>query len=219
VYKRQSITISGDTVDEVKQAMKLLTSDDEPTTEQIQFSDDSAIRMLTLGKMQEQVLTESKTFTQKDKFVTDKSGKVRVFMLRRAAAKEAHINGGTVYKQGAGYVIKLKENIDVTDVNQSIQEQETRTSTRTSGRTTSIGEERGSCGGDSGSCDCGCASGTGSTKGKISISQAKKAFKEKINEIDSGTEVGVSMSGAGENATRGGLSTGPKKKSLQEFKK
>jgi len=42
----------------------------------------------------------------------DTSGKVRTFMLRRSAAKEAHINGGVVHKMGKGYVIKIKENED-----------------------------------------------------------------------------------------------------------
>lgn len=212
LFEAVSITITGDTVDEVKSAMKLLTSSDDRKMEQVEFSDDSAIKLLTLGKMQEQVLTESVKPT-KEKYVTDKNGNVRMFMLRRAAAKEAHVNGGIVHKQGNGYVIKLKESEDVTSINQSIQE--TRTEGRSSTRS-SLGEERGSCGGGT-SCDCGCSSGSGETKGKISISQAKKAFKEKINEIDSGTEVGVSMSGAGENATRGGLSTSPKKKILDEL--
>jgi hypothetical protein len=210
-----SITVSGDTIDEVKQAMKLLTSNDETKTESVKFSDDSAVKLLSLGKMQEQVLVESKTYKEKDKFVTDKNGKVRIFMLRRSAAKEAHLNGGVVYKQGNGYVIKLKENVYVETSSKSIQE-ETRGS---SGSTSSRIEERRSCGAtQEQSCDCGCESGK-ETKSKITITQAKKAFKEKINEIDCGTEVGVSMSGAGENATRGGLSTSPKKKSLQEFKK
>jgi hypothetical protein len=221
LFESVSITISGDTVEEVQQAMKLLTSKEEDTkTESVKFSDDSSVKLLTLGKVQEQVLTEEHSHKQikklKDEYVTDNNGKIRVFMLRRAAAKEAHQNGGVVYKQGNGYVIKLKENVNVETSNKSIQEEGRTSSTgSTSGRI----EERRSCGAtQEQSCDCGCESGT-ETKPKISITQAKKAFKEKINEIDCGTEVGVSMSGAGENATRGGISTSPKTKSLKEFKK
>jgi translation elongation factor EF-1beta len=131
----------------------------------------------------------------KENFVKDKNGKVRVFMLRRAAAKEAHQNGGVVHKQGAGYVIKLKESEDVTNINQFVQE-ETRSSTRVSG--TRINE--GSCGAtqeQSGDCGCGCGGEeTGSNQGrqKISLNQAKKKLKEKVKEsIDRGIEPGMSM--------------------------
>ena len=109
-------------------------------------------RMLNVQRAKEKIdIANEKGRTQvhqtsmsesKETYVKDKNGKVRVFMLRRAAAKEAHQTGGVVYKQGAGYVIKLKENEDVTSINQPIQE-ETRSSTRVScgGRIT-----EGSCG-------------------------------------------------------------------------
>jgi chloramphenicol 3-O-phosphotransferase/nicotinamide mononucleotide adenylyltransferase len=321
LFEAVSITISGDTVEEVKSAMKLLTSKEEPEEqqEQYQLSSSGAYNLLTLGQITEatsldkfraaaaerekeykkreaemkarhaagkedmsgaidrlaQRLNKEETLDEvsvntlqsyrqkasqdaihraatgkggsldrflnvqkakdkiqkqtpkpkvqqtsmsesKENFVKDKNGKVRVFMLRRAAAKEAHQNGGVVHKQGAGYVIKLKENEDVTITNQSIQE-ETRSSTgvSSSGSTTTsistgvLNEGAGySCG------------ETSSNQGrqKITISQAKKKLQEKVKEsIDRGTEVGVSMSGGGENATRGGLSSSPKKKPLEEL--
>ena len=310
LFEAVSITISGDTVEEVKSAMKLLTSKEEPEEqqEQYQLSNNSAYKLLTLGQITEatsldkfrsaaaerekeykkretemkarhaagkedmsgaidrlaQRLNKEETLDEvsvntlqsyrqkasqdavhraatgkggsldrflnvqkaqdkiqkqtpkpkvqqtsmsesKESFVKDKNGKVRVFMLRRAAAKEAHQNGGVVHKQGAGYVIKLKENEDVTIINQSIQE-ETRSST---GVSNSRGITERSCGGE-----------TSSNQGrqKITISQAKKKLQEKVKEsIDRGTEVGISMSGGGENATRGGLSNSPKKKPLGEL--
>lgn len=327
LFEAVSITISGDTVEEVKSAMKLLTSKEEPEQqeEQYQLSNSDAYKLLTLGAINESVkptsldkfraaaaerekqhkqreaemkarhaagkedmsgaidrlskaigeetldevsintlqsyrqkatndamnrassgkggsldrmlnvqrakekidIANEKGRTQvhqtsmsesKETYVKDKNGKVRVFMLRRAAAKEAHQTGGVVHKQGAGYVIKLKENEDVTSINQPIQE-ETRSSTRVScgGRIT-----EGSCGAtQEQSCDCGCGGGeqTSSNQGKkITISQAKKKLKEKVKEsIDRGTEVGVSMSGGGENSTRGSLSTSAKKKPLEEL--
>ncbi len=316
LFEAVSITISGDTVEEVKSAMKLLTSKEEPEEqqEQYQLSNDSAYKLLTLGQITEatsldkfraaaaerekeykkreaemkarhaankedmsgaidrlaQRLNKEETLDEvsintlqsyrqkasqdaihraatgkggsldrflnvqkakdkiqkqtpkpkvqqtsmsesKENFVKDKNGKVRVFMLRRAAAKEAHQNGGVVHKQGAGYVIKLKENEDVTITNQFIQEETSRRSTTTSISTGVLNEgARCSCGGEEASSNQG--------RQKITISQAKKKLQEKVKEsIDRGTEVGVSMSGGGENATRGGLSNSPKKKPLEEL--
>lgn len=314
LFEAVSITISGDTVEEVKSAMKLLTSNDEPEEqqEQYQLSNDSAYKLLTLGQITEAVkptgldkfrtaaaerekqykqreaemkarhaagkedmsgaidrlaqrLNKEETIDEvsvntlqsyrqkasqdaihraatgkggsldrflnvqkaKDKiqqqtpkpkvqqtamsesFVKDKTGKVRVFMLRRAAAKEAHQTGGVVHKQGAGYVIKLKENENVTITNQPIQE-ETRSSTGvSSGRRITEGTGS-SCGGEE--------AGSYQSGKKISLTQAKKKLKEKVSEsIDRGTEVGISMSGGGENPSRGSLSNSPKKKPLEEL--
>ena len=323
LFEAVSITISGDTVEEVKSAMKLLTSKEEPEEqqEQYQLSNNSAYKLLTLGQITEatsldkfrsaaaerekeykkreaemkarhaagkedmsgaidrlaQRLNKEETLDEvsintlqsyrqkasqdavhraatgkggsldrflnvqkaqdkihkqtpkpkvqqtsmsesKESFVKDKNGKVRVFMLRRAAAKEAHQNGGVVHKQGAGYVIKLKENEDVTIINQSIQE-ETRSSTGvSSSRSTTTSISTGLINERAGS-SCG-EEETSSNQGrqKITISQAKKKLQEKVKEsIDRGTEVGISMSGGGENATRGGLSNSPKKKPLGEL--
>jgi hypothetical protein len=321
LFEAVSITISGDTVEEVKSAMKLLTSKEEPEEqqEQYQLSNSGAYNLLTLGQITEatsldkfraaaaerekeykkreaemkarhaagkedmsgaidrlaQRLNKEETLDEvsvntlqsykhkasqdavhraatgkggsldrflnvqraqdkiqkqtpkpkvqqtsmsesKENFVKDKNGKVRVFMLRRAAAKEAHQNGGVVHKQGAGYVIKLKENEDVTIINQFVQE-ETRNSTGvSSSRSTTTSISTGVLNEGTG-YSCG---ETSSNQGrqKITISQAKKKLQEKVKEsIDRGTEVGVSMSGGGENATRGGLSNSPKKKPLEEL--
>ena len=79
-----------------------------------------------------------------------------------------------------------------------------------------ISESTGSnckCNTTEGSCD---AKGGSETKTKKTLLQAKEQLKQKINEIDSGTEVGISMSGGGENATRGSLSNRPKKRPFDE---
>lgn len=131
----------------------------------------------------------------------DKNGKVRVFMLRRAAAKEAHTNGGVVYKSGKGYVIKIKESEDVSSINQPIQEQKTGTrSTIQIGSTGSTGslntESRETCGS---SCACDTCSGTEEkTTKKKSVSEAKKQWQAKkttSEAIDANTEVGMSLNG------------------------
>ena len=143
-----------------------------------------------------------------DHLLKDNKGKVRVFMLRRSAAKEAHQKGGVVYKQGNGYVIKLKESEDVTNANQPIQE-ETRSG-------------RGSCGSTKDeSCDCGCSGGETketSSKGKITLGQILAKKKEAVKEsIDKGIEPGLSMSTSGENLDRGSLKTKQIKKPLEEL--
>lgn len=111
----------------------------------------------------------------------DDGGKVRKYMLRRAAAKEAHINGGVVHKMGNGYVIKIKENENVTSTNEFFQEQ-----TKRSGGTSSDGSGE--------SC--------GNSKAKITLSQIRSK-KEKVSEsIDRGIEPGLSMAQSGENFSR-----------------
>jgi hypothetical protein len=161
-------------------------------------------------KIQQTSMSESK-----ENFVKDKNGKVRIFMLRRAAAKEAHINGGVVHKQGAGYVIKLKESEDVTIINQSIQEETSGRNTTTS-ISTGLITEGTSCGGVSSGYGSGKEEST--TRKTISVQEAKKKYKEKINEIDMGTELGVSMSGSGENPSRGATaSTRFKKRPFDEM--
>lgn len=178
----------------------------------VQKAKDKIQQQTPKPKVQQTSMSESK-----ENFVKDKNGKVRIFMLRRAAAKEAHINGGVVHKQGAGYVIKLKESEDVTSINQPIQEETSGRSTTTSISTGLLTEGAG-CGGVS--CDCGCESGKkeSTTRKTISVQEAKKKYKEKINEIDMGTELGVSMSGSGENPSRGATaSTRFKKRPFDEM--
>jgi cytidyltransferase-like protein len=141
---------------------------------------------------------EKKQELHHNQLLKSSNGKVKTFMLRRAAAKEAHINGGVVHKQGAGYVIKIKESEDVSSINQPIQEATTGRSTVQSGSTTStrslVPES-----GDS-SCDCGtCSScGTEGTRQKKSVTEAKKLWQKKVSTeaIDAGTEAGMSLSGA-----------------------
>jgi hypothetical protein len=59
---------------------------------------------------------------EKVKLLRDGKGKLRVFMLRRAAAKEAHLKNGEVMKHKTGYIVKIKENDDVRLCKEIIQE-------------------------------------------------------------------------------------------------
>jgi nicotinic acid mononucleotide adenylyltransferase len=156
------------------------------------------------------------------KLLKDKSGRVRVFMLRAAAAREAHNMDGTVLKYKNGYVIKLKEEIeDVEIFKGSIRNwiAENRRETPTGGSSESIGREDPALLSEattpdySNSCEKASAE---TTRPKISLAEIRqrKAQKEandtrttscestEINEIDRGIEPGISMAGAGESIGR-----------------
>ena len=122
----------------------------------------------------------------------DTGGKVRTFMLRRSAAKEAHINGGVVHKMGSGYVIKIKENENAKSTNQLFENQTNsiamREQTSRSSKGGRASEER--------NCQ------EGYNTGKITLSQIRSK-KEKVSEsIDRGIEPGLSMAQSGENFSR-----------------
>ena len=206
-------------------------------SESYSLSDSSALNLLLLGSdVDEQNLyyngeNDNYDFseeTKKVKLMRDKAGKVRTFMLRRAAAKEAHTKNGVVMKYKNGYVIKLhEENDDVRLSEESIQ-----TKTTSQWRETSIGHFSSSArakvlteGVTELTSGQEYAKGTGiettptqaSGQGKITLQQVrqrKKAIQEadQINEIDKGIEPGLSMATGGENATR----PAPKNKAVKK---
>ncbi len=139
---------------------------------------------------------------KKPKYLTDTNGKVRTFMLRRAAAKEAHTINGTVMPFKNGYVIKLnEENTNVKSTSQ-LSEDQTNTSGITmrgqTGRNES-GRTKSSFEGNS------CLNEETTTKQirKLTLTEIRAKQKEKIVEsIDKGIEPGLSMAGAGESIAR-----------------
>ena len=126
----------------------------------------------------------------------DTDGKVRKYMLRRSAAKEAHINGGVVHKVGNGYVIKIKENEDVESNIKPIQEQQAGSKARSTERLVSISststsnQEKTSC------------EESHNTKGKITLSQIRAKKENQQEAIDCGIEPGMSMAAGGESIGR-----------------
>ena len=150
----------------------------------------------------------------KHNYLKDKTGKIRVFMLRRAAAKEAHQRNGEVEKNENGYIVKLKENHNAFENSINIQEatgtkisptsigwtnEKGGSGTRTSSSSVgTISEARGSCSGTN-SCDCGCSGTSASKEGKkerLTLSKIKEKIKESI---DKNIEPGLSMSSSGES--------------------
>jgi len=148
----------------------------------------------------------------------DKSGKVRTFILRRAAAKEAHIKNGTVIRYKNNYAIQTNEeneNVSITNelTENQIEGRKTlaifrRTndnSTRERGDLQSesvtelaIGSERARGG-------IIFSEKTTQETGRttITLKKTKTTQEEKIDEsIDKGIEPGLSMATSGENLTR-----------------
>jgi predicted ABC-type ATPase len=160
---------------------------------------------------------------KKTNLFKDSDGKVRIFMLRRAAAKQAHTINGTVMPYKNGYVIKLNEENDhVPNTNQPIQEHENRGQTITSFRRlneSGTREERriyteGVAELTTGSeyAKGGIETSTTGTQetgsSKLTLAKIRSKQKEIRKEsIDKGIEPGLSMASAGENSTRGGLTT------------
>ena len=197
-------------------------------SESYSLSDSSAMNLLLLGtKVDEHDYDNFEEEKKEIKLLKDKTGKVRTFMLRRAAAKEAHTINGTVMPYKNGYVIKLNEENDNVKIHQkSIQnfratsngsghtglaEQASRPITEGYAELTSANEY---------AKDEGIQLQAGSQADKstkITLAKIRQRQKEKVKEsIDKGIEPGLSMSQSGENLTRKGLKTKQNVKPFEE---
>ena len=125
----------------------------------------------------------------KQKYITDKSGKVRVFKVRNFAAKEAHHINGTVEKHDKGYVVKLKEeftNEVFTENSRAIQRQAS--TVAPSGQRSNHG-----LGNTSTEAKAEVRSEENiSTKAKITLSEIRKRATQKES-IDKGIEPGMAL--------------------------
>jgi predicted kinase len=137
---------------------------------------------------------------KKQKLLTDKNGKTRLFYIRGSAAKEAHQKGGTVAKVGNRYVVKLKE--DLYEIhspdNSAIEAIYGQNSSTPSAK--ELGKVRTGFGRkDRPALDKPVAEG----RRTISLASIKENFQKKVEEsIDKGIEPGISMAGAGESPAR-----------------
>jgi hypothetical protein len=174
-------------------------------SESYSLSDSSALNLLLLGTKIDELDYDNFEEEKKEmKLLKDGSGKVRIFMLRRAAAKEAHTTNGTVMPYKNGYVIKLKEeNNHVQSTNQlsEIKTKKYRINEGVAELTTGQEYARGE--GITGPSNISTQE-TGSSRQKITLGQIRTKQKEKVKEsIDKGIEPGLSMATGGENLTRG----------------
>ena len=151
---------------------------------------------------EDEYISENKE-TKKTKLLRHDNGKVKTYMLRRAAAKEAHtINGSVMKNPNGGYVVKIKEeNEDVNEINQLI-ETETKDSRGSTGST-----RTSSSTGTSSSARTGSITEASSQEGaseksstKITLAEIRKRKEAQVKEsIDMGIEPGISMAASGEN--------------------
>jgi hypothetical protein len=202
-----TVSITADTPEELNQAFgKLFNKTENVQEQESPLSSTDAKTMLTLGKNTtvSEVNQEGFTLSNEDitnilesKYITDAHGKPRIFMLRRAAAKEAHQKNGTIVPHtNGGYVVKLnEENQNVSIYQKPIQEETSR-----SGRYLIESTNGGSYSRISSKEEaCGCE---GNNKTKISIEEIRRKQKEVKESIDKGIEPGLSMAGAGESIGR-----------------
>jgi hypothetical protein len=176
--------------------------------------------------------------TPKGKMLKDSNGKLRIFMLRTSAAKEAHQKNGTILKYKNGYIVKLNEETENVNISKkSIYNEDTSaidtafteaigsgttssTGTSSTGRT--IAEHRASGSFTRTSADTSTETDTRTeetTCSKLTLTEIRTRQKEKVIEsIDKGIEPGLSMAASGENLGRSGLTrTKLLKKPLEEL--
>jgi hypothetical protein len=213
-------------------------------TENFDLSDSSALNLLLLGtEIDEHDLPMGEEKEQK--LLKDKAGRVRIFMLRAAAAREAHTHNGLVLKYKNGYVIQLKENENVNETNSKVLwefrreggetsigrssegsnregQQILRDSTEYSGRTKDQQKVSALLSEQSDyrlSNTKETIQETRTTKITLAEIRAKKEKlqEETLSEIDKGIEPGLSMAASGENMSRGTLKVKQIKKPLEEL--
>jgi hypothetical protein len=246
VNESVTVSITGDTAEEVNRMFAMMhggTTTENKQTEQYQFTDNTEV--LTLGTRYESLgdRPDSMTFTnddvliEKNEVLKDKNGKVRVFMLRNSAAKEAHTKNGTIVKYNNGYIVKLNgENKNARLSEKTIHTKTTGTSgslltesrgstnssvgTSTAARTLAEHRTGGSFTRTSADTDTATETCTEeTTRSKLTLAEIRTRQKEKVIEsIDKGIEPGLSMAASGENLGRSGLTrTKLLKKPLEEL--
>jgi hypothetical protein len=202
-----TVTITGDTAEEVNKMFKLLKNEGEDVDEEIDygtsFSSNGAYNALTLGK---HIVTEETQ--KKQKLMSDNQGKPRVFHFRMSAAKEAHRNNGTVHKIGKNYVVKIREDLNeisspTNNAIEAIYGQIISTpDAKQLGKVGTNFRPKGKPALDKPVSESNNGSRS-ETRTKITLSKIKENWSKKVEEsIDKGIEPGISMAGAGESPAR-----------------
>jgi dephospho-CoA kinase len=230
LFLNESVTVSitGDTPQEVQSMLSSFnhgqTTEKVEEEETVNYMSDPS-ESLTLGKTMEVIGQRNDGYVitnadiqamfeeQKVKLLRGHNGKPKIFLLRRSAAKESHIHGGTVMKHPNGYVIKIKEEND--NVNEITQLTEAQTKNSRSGaRSSNTGTSSNTRGGlitESYNYDQESASEKSGTK--ITLAEIRKRKEAQVKEsIDMGIEPGISMAASGEN-----LRSTVRKKRIEEL--
>ena len=235
LFESITVSVTADTPEELKTAFRMLTGNGEKEVEEDtnEFSDTGAFNALTLGKKVPvfENYTGMKTVKKNGVNYIALNGEPRIYILRNSAAKDAHRNNGEVVKVDKGYMVKLKESLNVQFSEEFVSPKEhdrstsvgwsNKSSTRQNiDSTHTIDQSRGEKGRIAITEHCGCPTSHGTSeegrtearsengiaeagkKTKITLTKIKENFKQKIFEIDKGIEPGLSMAGAGESIGR-----------------
>lgn len=204
-----SITVTGDTSEDILNLLsKLNTKEKENNT----FSDRSDA--LTLGKPIQKIGSSNEgiiisnsdleKILEEESPMTDSNGKVRHFMLRASAAREAHVKNGTVYphESGKGYIVKIKGKRNAKMVEENIQYiQEERKATSVNSGRNYLREETSAASQAQETLLQQKQTQVEYKPKKLTIADFKA--KAKTNEaIDMGIEPGLSMATGGESPLR-----------------
>ena len=170
------------------------------------LSDDDAFQMLILGTGMDEIdLNENHK-----NYLKDSKGNVRIFIIRGAAAKEAHVKNGTVVPYGRGYAVLLEEKQNDYHVFEKFIETQNADNRgkETPSRSTILTEstERGSSSGSGSGGRETSQQSNAERKGPLTfkeITARQEAEKVKLSEagINAG-ESGLSMATSGENMGR-----------------
>jgi len=173
-------------------------------SETYNLSDSGAVNILLLGNRIDEVdLDDGYVHFEEKKYLKDSNGRIRVFMLRRAAAKEAHTKNGKVVPYKNGYIVQLNEEKKYFAPKTILNEYAELTSRQEYARGEGIINNQNEI---------------SNIKPKITLAkirQQQKKFQIKES-IDKGVEPGLSMSASGENAGRPTLKTKQNKKPFEE---
>ena len=206
-----TVTITGDTAEEVNKMFKMLKNEgdikdeveESNETYGTSLSSNGAYNALTLGK--HMVIEETQ---KKQKLMSDINGKPRVFHFRMSAAKEAHRNNGVIHKVGKTYVVKIREDlneISSPDNNaiEAIYGQNFSTpDAKQLGKVGTNFRPKGKPALDKPVSESYNGSGS-QPRPKITLTKIKENWSKKVQEsIDKGIEPGISMAGAGESPAR-----------------
>ena len=196
--------------------------------ESYDLSDSGALNLLLLGTRIDEVDFTEFSEEKEVNLLKDSSGKIRIFMLRSAAAKEAHTKNGIVVPYKNGYVVKLKGNQnDYHTFEKNIRKEHSTGDSASTGRTIQDSRDTSRNQGSQTTTflrETESFQGNGERKTTLTLKEIReKQFSketEKVMLSEAGIndgESGLSMATSGENMGRGALRTKIVKKPLEEL--
>jgi hypothetical protein len=243
LFEAVSVTFKADTPEELQKTMQMMTGNGDVESEEqeveehvdhTEMSDSGAYNLLTLGKSMfvSESISGERTVVKDGATYIASGNKPKVYAIRNNAAKDAHTKGGEVVKTDKGYIVKLKENVNVEISEKFLCEEQTTNVTGATAIAESGSASRGTrtsaeaiaeSGSASGSSAGARAEGGSTNRGTgTSASACAEASTKNIHEasrykgkltlsqakntfkeaIDKGIETGMSMAAGGEGIGR-----------------